>query len=95
MKGNEQQQAFDSIVVGLGLTGLSCARYLVSRGERIAVADTRDEPPQLAALRESLPDVPVYLGDLSKAPLTVATRLVVSPGLSLRNRRLQKRQGLV
>jgi UDP-N-acetylmuramoylalanine--D-glutamate ligase len=84
MTGSEHKGVFDSIVVGLGLTGLSCARYLAARGERIAVADTRSEPPQLAALREMLPAVPVYLGDLAAAPLTNAGRLVVSPGLSAR-----------
>lgn len=84
MTGSEQKAMFDSIVVGLGLTGLSCARYLAAQGERIAVADSRSEPPQLAALRESLPDVPIYLGDLAAAPLQNSARLVVSPGLSLK-----------
>lgn len=85
MTGSEHKIMFDSIVIGLGLSGLSCARYLAACGERVAVADTRSEPPQLTALREALPDVPVYLGDLATAPLHNAARLVISPGLSLKD----------
>lgn len=84
-----QATRYDSIVIGLGLTGLACARYLASRGERIAVADTRPNPPQLDALRRELPQVPLFLGDLAAAPLMKAARLIVSPGLSLHEPALQ------
>lgn len=82
MRDNDTQQ-YDSVIVGLGLTGLSCARYLAMRGENIAVVDTRVEPPQLAVLHSELPDVPVFLGELAAAPLASAGRLIVSPGLSV------------
>ena len=39
-----------AVIVGLGRSGLSCARYLRARGWRLAVTDTRADPPQLAAL---------------------------------------------
>lgn len=84
MTGKRGQMRYDSIIVGLGLTGLSCARYLNACGERIAVADTRTRPPQLEALQRELPEVPVYLGELAAAPLAQADRLVVSPGVSVR-----------
>ncbi|MDZ7735345.1 MAG: UDP-N-acetylmuramoyl-L-alanine--D-glutamate ligase [Gammaproteobacteria bacterium] len=83
MMAENHAQQFDSVIVGLGLSGLSCARYLAARGETIAVADTRTSPPQLATLRSELPEVPVYLGDLAAAPLANAGRLVISPGLSV------------
>lgn len=83
MSRTDNGSQFDSVIVGLGLTGLSCAQYLAARGERIAIADSREQPPQLAALQQTLPDVPVYLGDLAGAPLANAGRLIVSPGLSL------------
>jgi len=72
-----------TLVVGLGLTGLSCARYLARRGEPVEVADTRAEPPQLGALREALPDVPVHLGGFPERVFAAAGRLVVSPGVAL------------
>lgn len=72
-----------TIVVGLGVTGLSVARYLAARGERFAVVDSRAQPPGLADLRAELPDVPVELGAFSAETLAAAERLVVSPGLNL------------
>ena len=86
----DETQRFDSVIVGLGLTGLSCARYLAACGERIAVVDSRLEPPQLAALQAELPEVAVYCGDLAQAPLDRAGRLIVSPGLSLREPAIAK-----
>ncbi len=72
------------MIVGLGQTGLSCARYLSALGERIAITDSRAEPPGLAALTHELPAVEVRLGQLDEALLGRADRIVVSPGVSLR-----------
>jgi UDP-N-acetylmuramoylalanine--D-glutamate ligase len=36
-----------TLIVGLGKTGLSCARYLTTRGLKVAVVDSRDNPPGL------------------------------------------------
>ncbi|WP_456448584.1 FAD-dependent oxidoreductase, partial [Thiolapillus sp.] len=33
------------LIVGLGKTGLSCARYLSARGLQVAVTDSREQPP--------------------------------------------------
>ena len=43
----------ETVVVGLGVTGLSVARYLHRQGEPFRVVDTRAHPPQLAALQTS------------------------------------------
>jgi len=72
-----------AVIVGLGRTGLSCARYLRERGWRIAVTDTRTEPPQLAALRELDARIPLRLGALDARLLDDALCVVVSPGVSL------------
>src|SRR4051812_45173138 len=37
------------LVLGLGDSGLAMARWCVAQGADVTVADTRDEPPQLAA----------------------------------------------
>ena len=71
------------LVMGLGPTGLSVARYLHARGEMFTVVDTRSEPPGLAELRREMPEVPVFTGDIPDAVLTSASSLVVSPGLAL------------
>ena len=36
----------NAVVLGLGMTGLSLARYLAREGARVRVADTRAEPPR-------------------------------------------------
>jgi UDP-N-acetylmuramoylalanine--D-glutamate ligase len=71
------------VVVGLGVTGLSCARYLHQRGLRFSVVDTRANPPGLAAFRKEMPDVTVYAGVYPLELVTGATELIVSPGISL------------
>jgi UDP-N-acetylmuramoylalanine--D-glutamate ligase len=76
-------KATSAVIVGLGRTGLSCARYLRERGWRLAVTDTRPEPPQLAALRQLDPQIPLRLGGLDARLLDDALCVVVSPGVSL------------
>ena len=41
------------VVLGLGLTGFSLARYLASRGATVRVADTRPAPPLLGSERHN------------------------------------------
>ncbi|MDE2089008.1 MAG: UDP-N-acetylmuramoyl-L-alanine--D-glutamate ligase [Gammaproteobacteria bacterium] len=72
------------LIVGLGKTGLSCARYLSARGLEVAVTDSRDQPPGLERLREELPDVALFLGGFDASAFASAEQLVVSPGVSLR-----------
>ena len=71
------------LVVGLGKTGLSCARYLAARGLAFAVTDSRDNPPGLRQLRDELPDVPIFVGGFKPEVFAAAGQLVVSPGVSL------------
>ncbi len=70
-----------TVVVGLGDTGLSVARFLAASGEPFVVVDSRKRPPGLAALQDVLPDVEV--GGFPSPILTSAQRLVVSPGVPL------------
>ena len=76
--------AHRTLVVGLGKTGLSVARYLLRQGGEVAVVDSREQPPGLAALRASLPaDVALFLGGFDEAAFARAGQLVVSPGVSV------------
>lgn len=68
------------LVVGLGKTGLSIARYLKRNDANAIFFDTRDEPPGLDALRELYPDAEVRLGKNS-VPRGV-TRVLASPGVA-------------
>lgn len=71
------------VIVGLGTTGLSCARYLRSIGANFQVVDSRMDPPGLAELRTQFPDVQVTLGEFNQAILCSAKELILSPGISV------------
>lgn len=70
-------------IIGLGKTGLSCARFLTAHGWPIAVTDSRAEPPGLAEWKAYFPHAPTVLGKISLALSLAAARLVVSPGVPL------------
>jgi UDP-N-acetylmuramoylalanine--D-glutamate ligase len=72
-----------AVIVGLGRTGISCARYLRARGWRLAVTDTRAKPPERARLAELDATIPVRVGGLDPALLDGAELVVASPGVSL------------
>lgn len=78
-----RKMPYDSVIVGLGETGRSCVRFLLERGERIAVTDTRPCPPGLAWLRECCPHVHAAPGALDVKLLTQAGRVIASPGVVL------------
>lgn len=78
------------VVVGLGKTGLSAARFLRAQDIPFAVVDSREKPPGLAELRESCPDAAVFLGAFEQSAMAVATHLIVSPGVALSEPAMQR-----
>lgn len=72
-----------TVIVGLGSTGLSCAKYFSSMGEKFKVVDSRKNPPGLIELEQLMPDVECELGEFSAQTFVRAKQLVVSPGVSL------------
>ncbi len=71
------------VVVGLGATGLSCARHFYRLDLPFSVVDTRTQPPGLAALQREMPQVEVFAGEYPEALIASATELVVSPGIAM------------
>ncbi|SEK95341.1 UDP-N-acetylmuramoylalanine--D-glutamate ligase [Roseateles sp. YR242] len=82
-----------ALVLGLGDSGLAMAAWAARLGARVTVWDSREQPPQLATLREQLPQAVFLHGGLSGeqlASLLDTTALVFkSPGLSPLDERLQ------
>jgi UDP-N-acetylmuramoylalanine--D-glutamate ligase len=71
------------LVLGLGASGLAMARWCAVRGARVTVADTREAPPQLPALREHLSQAGFVAGAFDPALLADDVQLVLrSPGLA-------------
>lgn len=78
------------LIVGLGATGYSAAQFLQQTPIKFAVIDSRRNPPQIDTLREQMPDVPVFCGGFDQSAFEVATHLLVSPGVSLNEKVINK-----
>jgi len=72
-----------AVVLGLGVTGLSVARYLTALGWRVLVADSRENPPGVEGLRIDAPGAELIVGRLDVSLPADVDRLIVSPGLPL------------
>jgi len=73
------------LVLGLGETGLSMAKWLAGRGAHLRVADSRVQPPGLAELRaalpSSLPAAELHLGDWRDHSFEDVDLIAISPGV--------------
>ena len=78
-----------TIVIGLGMTGLSVARYLHKTNQRFIVLDTRNAPPNLEVFQQEFPETPLHLGSFDEKLLCSASEIVISPGMSLKIPELQ------
>ena len=72
------------LILGLGASGLAMARWCARAGADVTVADTRDQPPQLAALQAEWPQVTFVAGPSAASLVEGTTVRAVfrSPGLS-------------
>ena len=70
-------------VVGMGVTGLSCARYFSARHIPFRVVDSRENPPMRKKFDEEFPLIEKQCGDFLDNPFDSHDVLVVSPGVSL------------
>ncbi len=71
------------LVLGLGESGLAIARWCARHGCRLRIADTREAPPNLAALQAEGIDAEFVGGAFTPALLDGGIELVgLSPGLS-------------
>ena len=72
------------LVLGLGASGLAMARWCVRCGARVTVADSREHPPQLEALRRDVPAARFVCGPLDGSLLAEQAFPIVckSPGLA-------------
>ncbi len=78
------------LVVGLGETGFSVAKFLHQYAIKFAVIDSRDKPPLIDEILKELPDTPIFTGGFDQAAFDVATHLIVSPGVSLQEKSIQQ-----
>lgn len=72
------------LIIGLGQTGLSCARFLADRALSVAVMDTRQQPPALTTLQQDYPQVLIKTGALDLDWMLKADLIILSPGVDPR-----------
>jgi len=79
-----QLQGQHILILGLGASGLAMARWCAHQGAEVTVADTREQPPQLAALQAEWPGVRFVAGPFTAALVegTSVRAVFRSPGLA-------------
>ena len=79
-----QLQGQHILILGLGASGLAMARWCAHQGAEVTVADTREQPPQLAALQAEWPAVRFVPGPFTAALVEGSSVRAVfrSPGLA-------------
>ncbi|MFK7814975.1 MAG: UDP-N-acetylmuramoyl-L-alanine--D-glutamate ligase [Gammaproteobacteria bacterium] len=83
LQTNDIDNVGETIVIGLGETGFSVARYLRKQNIVFSMLDTRTHPPLLAAFKQDFPEVDVRLNALSEGELANAAQIIVSPGIDI------------
>ena len=71
----------DVVILGLGLTGLSCARFLTEKKIPFFLMDNRTHPPQLSNYLNNFPKDRLKLGCFDVTRLTRAKEIILSPGM--------------
>jgi len=71
------------LVMGMGLTGASCARYFAARGIVAEFVDTRTEPPGMDAILDVMPDARIQVGKSVPTLRPTIERIVISPGFDM------------
>jgi len=84
MVTDDSQSSEYILVVGLGVTGLSVVRFLHKQNKHVVVVDSRSNPPGLEQLNKEFADVSVYLGEFDEALFMGANKIIVSPGVALK-----------
>jgi len=78
-----------NLVLGLGKTGVSVVRWLLAHGEDVTVNDSRIDPPGCEEIRDLGAAVRTTFGQFDSELLSGVDRIVVSPGISAREKILQ------
>ena len=70
------------LVLGLGVTGFSIARFLTQKNVTFKVADSRQQPEFLSEFLSEFPEVEVLTGDWQSLLLEEVDEIFISPGVA-------------
>ena len=79
-----------ALVLGLGATGLSMARWLAASGAQVRIADSRAAPPALDAARAAVPGVRIDTGPFRATSFDGIGLVAISPGVPLQEPLVQQ-----
>jgi len=83
-KNNRFDFNVPTLIIGMGDTGVSCARFLKKKNSNFSFADTRNEPPFIEQIKNEFAQVDCILGEFNIDVLMQYKQLIVSPGISIR-----------
>ena len=70
-----------ALVIGLGESGLAMAKWLARQGALVRVADSRQAPPNVDALRTAVPGAELVTGAFADATFANIDLIAISPGV--------------
>ncbi len=76
-------------VFGLGMTGMSVARFFAQQHVPFMVFDSRDKPQNLTAFKQQFPNIEVCLVDWPEARFAEVDEIILSPGVVMDHPMLQ------
>jgi UDP-N-acetylmuramoylalanine--D-glutamate ligase len=77
------------LILGLGETGFSCARYFKRLNLPFMLLDSRLNPPNLSEFQKEFPHIPYHLGPFDPNHFQDCSELIVSPGIDLNEKNLR------
>lgn len=81
--------ASQRLILGLGETGLSCARYFKRLNLPFTILDSRLNPPKLSQFQKEFPHTPYHLGPFNPDHFQDCNELIVSPGIDLSEKNIR------
>ncbi|MBC6907331.1 UDP-N-acetylmuramoyl-L-alanine--D-glutamate ligase [Saccharophagus sp. K07] len=70
-----------ALIVGLGVTGFSVARFLARQGRTFMVADKAPKPESLARFQQQFPGVRILTGEFDYSQWQGVSEIILSPGV--------------
>ena len=78
-----------ALVLGLGESGLAMARWLAREGAAVRVADSRQAPPNVGALRAAAPAAELVTGAFAEETFAGVDLIAISPGVPVQTPQVQ------
>ena len=70
------------LILGLGITGLSVARFFFKKDISFRIADSRQEPPMLEISKKESVLHDSHFGEWNKSLLDGISEIIISPGIA-------------